>query len=78
MGHARGMRTLATLVFLAASSSALARAEAPETLRVEPPGPAAIYVDGVKIGAELPALPKQAPVRAGRCTSSGCTLIVTY
>ncbi len=66
------------LIFLTASSGALARAEAPETLRGGRPGPAAIYVDGVKIGAELPALPKQLPVRAGRCTSSGCTLIVTY
>ncbi|MCB9598419.1 MAG: hypothetical protein H6719_37240 [Sandaracinaceae bacterium] len=73
------MRTAAFLLVLLAlpASSALA-SDADAVARVAPSAPSAVYVDGVKVGAELAEMPKQAQVRTGRCSGSGCTLILTY
>ena len=60
---------------LGASSSALACDV--ETVEVSVPmAPSAIFVDGVKVGTEIAAMPKNAPQRVGRCSSGRC--IVTY
>lgn len=75
--HDRPVRR-AFLTLLLASLPAVAAARDGEMVRVSgPAAPSAIVVDGVKVGAELVTLPKQAPQRT-RCTSSGCTIVVTY
>ena len=78
-GYSRGMRTAAfvSLLLLVPASSALA-SDGPRTLTVSPSAPSAVFVDGVKVGAESIRLPKQQGVRAGRCSGSGCTLVITY
>lgn len=72
------MRRLVALALVVLSLPAIAAARDAETVTVRA-APSAVYVDGVKVGSEIAMLPKQAPVRSGgRCTSSGCTIIVTY
>lgn len=76
--HDGVVRRLVAVTLLLLSLPVIAGAQDTETVRVATPAaPSAVYVDGVKVGSELAMLPKQAPAR-GRCTSSGCTIIVTY
>ncbi|MBX3270521.1 MAG: hypothetical protein KF729_09685 [Sandaracinaceae bacterium] len=74
------MRWLRLTSLLLLAAPAAARAEGPGATRVEVPiaAPGAVLVDGVKVAGELALAPKHVPVRAGRCSASGCTLIVTY